>query len=177
MTSSWDTMGVKVEREHVERGGLAFTRFTCVIERAPAEEPQHSQTVTQRGEVELILFNRTKAPPVVGFEVEFTAETRWTRLTKFLTDELQTNDAAFDDDVYIEIVPRLEGETTPTQHRDVAAQLLGSTQLREALQEFVKTGRVVLHHGKVVVELEGRHTDDPPALRRLMAAYVVFVRP
>jgi len=78
MTSAWDSLGVQVQREHVERAGEPFTRFTCVIKRAPAEEQPRSQTVTQRGAVELVRRERAKAPPVVGVEAKFTGGTTWT---------------------------------------------------------------------------------------------------
>lgn len=165
MTSAWAELGVKVSREHFERGGDPFTRFTCLIERARPAADAASPRAAQPGEVEILMFTRAAAPAVIGVQAEFRPETTWTRLTKFLSDELQTDDATFDDDVFI-----------VTKQREAAAALLRSPAVREALREFAKAGRVSLKDGTVIVEVAGKHTDDPPALRRLMSAYLAFAR-
>ncbi|MFZ5441009.1 MAG: hypothetical protein ACOZQL_13460 [Myxococcota bacterium] len=87
------------------------------------------------------------------------------RLARWLSPDPETGDHRFDDAVLIS-----------TAQPQTTLSFLARADVREAVLALVEQGSLHLEGRVVTADLAGRVTDDPPALRRLVAAYAEFAR-
>jgi len=166
MTTAWKALLADVTREHLD----GRTRVRCEL-RERTSEPRLET-------VDLVVFSKhtpASSRPLAmhvarprevfaGLVATLAPETRH-RLAQWLQPDPETGDTAFDDDVLIS-----------TKQPEATLRFLSRPEVRADLLTLTKTGTVQFDGRAVLVELAGRVTDDPPALRRLLEAYSGFAR-
>lgn len=156
--------GIRIHREFVGEGAQQATRFELRLPGPPPPAVAVGTPEVRAGQIAAVFVfkaHRVREVPsaTLGLQVRFEPEGFVERVSKLFTREVQAGDPRFDEGVFVK-----------TESPVTTARLLARPDVRALISAVVEEGYVELNGKTLVVQLAGRHTDDPPVLLKLVRA-------